>query len=343
MVHYQVWKVEDMRMKVIVIVLMLSALVYPVAGAINTIEPGNTVFIGEDNLDVTAALASYEKLAHFSGGDDPDRIITVTSPTAFYISPSDFSDRSGAWYAWSDTATKASAPVAFYVDDPYLTVKVRDIDLDIDVSDKWIPRGDNAGFTLQTNLGVMTERGIAGAPITIKVKSPSGTTYATLADAAGNAQSLDVEVPSSPYDPGISWYTGDSRYSSGSYTVYLECNANNMNDNYYKEGTTISKKVTVLVQSKNPLITSPTETTTTTIATTTLATPVPTTVSPTTTATTSLPATTPVPATVPVTTMTTATVMATATATPTATAPGFGMAVSLLAVLAAGAFLISRR
>lgn len=332
-----------MNRKVFIIVLVLAALVVPVSADITTIDAGNTVFLGEDNLDITAALASNDKLAYFSGSDqEPEKIITVTSPTSFFISSQDFSDRTGPWYAWSDTATKASAPLAFYVDEPYLKVKVRDTDLDIDVTNKWIPRGDNAGFSIQTNLGVMTERGIAGAPVTIKVKSPSGTTYSTLANAEGAAQSLDIEVPSSPYDPDISWYTGDSRYSSGTYTVYLESEANNMKDNYDLEGTTVSEKVTVLVQSKNPLITSPTETTATTMAVTTLVTtPVTTAVTMTTTAT-APPATSAAPTTLP-TTMTTLPPTTAATASSATTAPGFDMVSALGAACAAGVLLIARR
>jgi len=330
-----------MRRKALIILLVLAALVYPAAGAINRIAPGDTVFIGEDNLDITAALASHDKLAYFTGGESqPAEIITVTSPMNFYVTPLEFADRTGTWYAWSDTATKASAPLAFYVAEPYLKVKVRDVDLDIDVTNKWIPRGDNAGFSIETNLGTMTERGVAGAPIIIKVKSPSGTTYSSLTNAAGTAQSLDLEVPSSPYDPGISWYTGDSIYTSGTYTVYLESEANDMKDNYNKEGASVSEKVTVLVQTSNPLISSPAATTETTSAATTGTTPATTVV--TTTATTVPPATTTIQTTAPPVPLTTIPAT-TAPVAATTTAPGFGAAASLLAALAAGALLLGRR
>ena len=330
-------------MKGFLLVVLIVMLAYPVTAAINTISTGGTVFIGEDNLDISAALGSNDKIAYFTGsGGEPERIISVgSSKTSFYFDPSDFSDRTGAWYAWSNTATKATAPLAFYVDDPYLKVKVRDTDLDIDVTNKWLPRGDNLGFSIETNLASMTERGIAGAPVTIKVRSPSGTTYSTLANAAGTDQSLNVEVPSSPCDPGISWFSGDLRYSSGTYTIYLESEANDMKDNYPVDGKTTSAKVTVLLQTKNPLISSGTTATTvptmvlvptTTVQTTaptmaTTATAVPST----TTAATTLQTT----ATAPVTTI--------ATVRPTTIAPGFDGIFAVVGVfMAVSLLLISR-
>jgi hypothetical protein len=78
-------------------------------------------------------------------------------------------------------------------------------------------------------------------------------------------------------------------YAPGTYTLWAESNVNQMNDNYPVTGKTISKKITLLNQGQNPLITkattvpttrAPTQTTpqatTQTVVSTTVLTPSPT-------------------------------------------------------------------
>ena len=118
---------------------------------------------------------------------------------------------------------------------------------------------------------------------------------------------------------------GDSaRYSPGTYTIWAECNVNNMNDNYDVTGKTISTKITLLNQGVNPLITKPV-TTLTTITPTQTTTQAMTTVPPLTLVNTTLP--TPAPAEPQTTT-------ATAVPTPSQTkAPGFGATLAISAIL----------
>jgi carbohydrate-binding DOMON domain-containing protein len=51
-------------------------------------------------------------------------------------------------------------------------------------------------------------------------------------------------------------------YAPGTYTLWAESNVNRMNDNYDVTGKTISKKITLLNQGVNPLITKATTTST---------------------------------------------------------------------------------
>jgi len=329
-----------MHGKFLLVILMIGALAYPVAGAIGTINAGNTIYLGEGNLDISGAVGDYTKIAYFTGDhEQPDKMVSISSKTSFYVSPEVFSDQLGYWYCWNETLTRSTAPVAFYIDKPYLTIKVRDSTVDVDATNKWVYRGDTAEFSIETNMGVMTERGVTGVPVTIRVKSPDGNTYSGLVDAGGSVQSLSVSVPLSPYNPGIAWYTGDSRYPVGTYTVSVESEANYMKDNYPVEGATVSKPVTVLVQTRNPLITTATptrapETTTATAA----ATPKPT--APSATITTVL-ATTPAVTTAVETTMVPST--AATTAKPTTALPGFSSVCAILACGTVCALLLARR
>ena len=66
------------------------------------------------------------------------------------------------------------------------------------------------------------------------------------------------------------WDTGNSLYPVGSYTIWAECDANSMKDNYDVTGKTISEQTSLLDQDQNPLISVnvPTTSPTTQIATT---------------------------------------------------------------------------
>ena len=90
----------------ILIILVLTSLLCagPVAAAINTIGQGNFVFIGEEGLDITAALGPDSQIGWWASAAD----ITATSPTksidlkgritSFTVGQSDFEGYLGNWY-----------------------------------------------------------------------------------------------------------------------------------------------------------------------------------------------------------------------------------------------------
>ena len=148
--------------------------------------------------------------------------------------------------------------------------------------------------------------------------------------AGATTQLVDIPVKTSSYATGRIW---DSTGAKGTYTVWAECNANGMHDNYGAK----SPSVTFLVDERNPRISVNTQTTAATTATV----PAP-------SATT--PAPTPKPTTAATTAGTTATVPApsaeTTTQAPVTTttrAGGFALPVAILGCLAAMAIACSRR
>ncbi|MCJ7794560.1 MAG: DUF3821 domain-containing protein, partial [Methanoregulaceae archaeon] len=81
---------------------------------------------------------------------------------------------------------------------------------------------------------------------------------------SGAANSLeDIQVSVSPYTTVPFWDTGNSLYEPGIYTIWAECNANNMKENYNQDGKTVSVKSNLLVQEQNPLISAIVQATTT--------------------------------------------------------------------------------
>ncbi len=319
---------------ILAVLLLLPAGVLA-AAPIATIDPGNTVFLGEEGLDITAALGGATSIGWWASAaniasSSPSYTITVSSPTSFFVAPTDFMGKLGPWYRLN-AAGKADG-TAFLVADPSLDIRVEDATLGYDATDGWVPVGDEVQFRITTNLYQMTQRpGVSAVPMKINVRSPDGASYSALVNAAGMTTSLDtIPVSTSPYSTGPIWDTSRrDLYPFGTYRISAECNVNRIKDNYGAPGKTYTPTIGMLDQEQNPLITVNTRTTAVTTVPTTRATTVttiPTTVtSPPTTVVTTTAAPTTVLTTVPATTATTA----------PAKTPGFGAALAAAGLLAA--------
>ena len=230
------------------------------ADAISTISAGNTVFIGEQGLDITAVMDGDTTLGWWASGApiasaSPDKTISVPNPGSFMFYPTDFQTNTGTWYRMK-SATTANG-TAFNVVDPYLDIKIEDTTVSTDVTNKWIPTDDELRFRIDTNLVQMLQRNsVSAVPITIKVRSPDGTLLNALVSKSGQTTSLvDYRVTTSPQYTGSIWGTSNrAMYPVGTYSVWAECNVNSLKDNYNQAGKTVSTTVTVLNQDQNPLI-----------------------------------------------------------------------------------------
>jgi len=254
----------------IVLVFALLFLVGSVTAGINTILPGNTVFIGEEGLDISGALGGDTQIGWWASGasisgSSPGYTIFITNPTQFYISPAEFGSHTGSWYHL-DAAGKANGS-AFIVADPYLKLRIEDTTVSVDVTNKWVPTDDQIGFSIETNLAQIASQRSSPALITIKVQSPGGGEYSSLVNAAGiPVPIVEIPVSVSPYNTGSIWDTGRrATYPTGTYTIWAECNVNRMNDNYDVAGKTTSSKTSLLNQDQNPLISANLPTTNPTI------------------------------------------------------------------------------
>ena len=254
----------------IVLVFALLFLVGSVTAGINTILPGNTVFIGEEGLDISGPLGGDTHIGWWApgasiSGSSPGYTISITNPTQFYISPAEFGSHTGSWFHL-DSSRKANG-TAFTVEDPYLDIKVEDTTVNVDVTDKWVPTDDEIRFKIDTNLVAISERGAGAPPITIKIQSPDGSIYNALINQSGSTTSIEnIAVSTSPFYTVPIWDTGRrATYATGTYTIWAECNVNRMNDNYDVAGKTTSSKTSLLNQDQNPLISANLPTTNPTI------------------------------------------------------------------------------
>jgi hypothetical protein len=334
----------------------LILLVAPTMGAgLNTISQGNTVFIGEQGLDITSAMNGDTQIGWWASGaaiatSSPDAQVVISDPRNFFVLPSQFSSYSGAWYRLN--AQGKPDGVAFIVADQSLDIRTEDTTVNVDETDGWVSRGDEVRFRIDTNLNtIYTQRGTA-APITIKVQSPDGGIYSALVNNVGATTTLEnIPVTASPfyYLTTPIWDTGNSLYSVGTYTIWAECNANNMKNNYEVAGKTISRKTSVRDQDQNPLISASVPTTIETPLITATPTATPSAKKPTTSPTTVItsPSVTPI-TTTPSLTATTVPVSIVSSihtiveSTPTKS-PGFGAVLTLVSVCALAAVIVLKK
>jgi hypothetical protein len=254
----------------ILLVFASLFLVGSVTAGINTILSGNTVFIGEEGLDISGALGGDTQIGWWApgasvSGSSPDSVIFVTNPKQFSLSPTEFGSHTGSWFHL-DASGKANG-TAFLVQDPYLDLTIEDTTIMVDVTNKWVPTGDEIGFSINTNLAQMASQRSSPALITIKVQAPGGGEFSSLVNAGGiPVPIVEIPVSTTPYNTNSIWDTGNrALYTTGTYAIWAECNVNRMNDNYNVMGKTISSKISLLNQDQNPLISASVPTTNPTI------------------------------------------------------------------------------
>ena len=191
-----------------IVLICLCVLIVPVmaAGAYTTIQQGGYVFIGEQGLDLTHAMAGDTAIGWWASGaaiatSSPDAQMQVTPLSNFVISSAAFGQNTGTWLRLN--ALGKPDGVAFIVADPILEIREVDTSINLDVTNKWVPRGDQVAFRIETNLNQIFSRlpgGSSSEGITIYVQSPAGGTYSALLDSSGTPQPLEnLVIPQADY------------------------------------------------------------------------------------------------------------------------------------------------
>ncbi|HWQ64771.1 MAG TPA: DUF3821 domain-containing protein [Methanospirillum sp.] len=240
-----------MRLWIPVTICIILTLFSPVLGDIKTVPPGGTVFIGEENLDISGSgVSSGSHIAWWAPGtsldETPSDTVTVSNPARFSALGATFSGKEGIWY------TLTTKTPVMKIKQPKLKVKIRDTTSDFDATGKWLPRGHLASFQIESNLYEIRSRGgISGAPVDIIITTPTRSEYSTVSGPSGSFSLKGIPVSSSLYDTGPVWNTGGT--DSGTYTIQAKCTANELDSNSADPGTGVSEPITVLIQDINPL------------------------------------------------------------------------------------------
>lgn len=232
------------RQKAISVLLVAACLVLMVPAVTATLSDvplGGVIFIGERGLDLNGVTAGSQ-VAWWGAGrspatDAPTDLQTISDPKNFFVSPTTYGTETGVWYTYLDKKP------AFTIKDPSLAVRAINVRTGREVTSGVLSRGDQVKFQVETNMYTMTERpGVNGVPVAIHVTGPQGIEYTSLTDINGKTQSLDpVTVSSALYETGPVWNTGNAQYPEGSYMIWVECNANNMKNEYPVGGKTTTK------------------------------------------------------------------------------------------------------
>lgn len=178
---------EQMAFPMVVTMILLAALVVAPATArvnIDTLEPGDTVYVGEENLVFGPAFGPepITRLVHFSNPQSGqiDRRIVVSSPLG--LTRSDFGTTTGMYYAFNQSANETVPANAA----GYVFIVVPSVALDIvlnaspmdSVDGKSVYQDAVLDFKVQNNLSGFS--GVAGAPtMNIEIVLPSGDRMAT--------------------------------------------------------------------------------------------------------------------------------------------------------------------
>ncbi len=237
--------------------ILLLLLVLPAAADTTTVPKGGTVFIGEEGLDLSATLAAGDsQIAYYSSGatigtSAPEAIRSVSPGATFFVSPSDFLDRTGAWYSYPN-GVNDSAWIAVFVEEPYLNVRLWVYPSNAapqSAEGYKLITGDNLNFRIETNTyQIFSRPGVSPSDdgIDVYVTEPDGTTYTALFDSVSGATSIPIinlkpassvwYVPNPSSSKQYIWDTGNPAYKSGTYEYWAEISVNDMKENYAGTG-----------------------------------------------------------------------------------------------------------
>ena len=237
-----------------VLLLILLSLVSAASATTTQIHQGDTVFVGEDGLVLNDDVFYDDDtmIAYFASGKMtgvPSYTYTP-SKSSFYVMPSEFRDRQGAWYSYPKGVENGHT--AFYVDYPHIDMKLyayRGGD-SFDITNGKIVSGETLDFRIDSNLApIFSRTGVTGSDegIDIVFTNSFGATLTSLYDCNGVPVSIVNLHPttSSFYAPDGSltclWDTGNSAYEAGDYTIYAKVNVNNIFNNLgLIQGVTVS-------------------------------------------------------------------------------------------------------
>jgi hypothetical protein len=275
----RVWKLLSMHGKYVVLALIIMLIgAAPVAGSTAKIGPGAPVYMGESNLDISAALNGCHTIGWWQEGANtsapPQKTITIYEINTvsdkiyhFNISLENFAGYTGSWYC----IDKEPHDVVFEVFEPQLDIKVWDLDHNLDVSGKSIPVSTNITYRVDTNmypaLLPLNRPNInpSDSFFTVILANPLGRVVSTIYTGnAGNSktQILSFEkqpfITASPYywKNGRDWdHTarssfGETLYPLGTYTFTIYQDLNSIQETFAASGArnltgTTSKSVSV--------------------------------------------------------------------------------------------------
>lgn len=240
------------------IFVVILAVIFPAAGSLTKISAGAPVYLGEQNLDISAGLQGCRNIAWWAPGSDtdapPQKNVTIIKTLEdsdiahrYTISPEIYAGYEGTWYCEGQRPLR---PV-FEVLEPQLSVKFWDLDKDEDVTGQTISLTSNITYRIDTNLDkalqgkYRPEMTSLDSFYTISLMDPGNKVLSSVSTGSfgkTGSQVLIVDrnplLSASPYfwKDGSMWdrtsknKQGDLIYPLGTYTITVNQNLNKMQE-----------------------------------------------------------------------------------------------------------------
>jgi len=276
---------KSMTKLMVVAMLLVAALVVAPAAA-RPVVSGDTVFIGEKDVNLnkvfngsTAEIAGAGGvLVYYSSvtGGAADRTgtiqksIPVNNPDTFELTATDFGSLTGQWYAFNKSGTPNYAVLgdafgSILVQKPTVNLDVKLAGSTDSVNGKTVTRSSNISFELEHNLGV------EGTPfeIDIEVTTPSGGKLTTFGNNSVNLKGLPLsgqkyktDDSKGPYPLGIDLegreagtYTAIAKWPSSSDFYDKGYNSNTVTFEVLTKKVAISSNKDSVVRGNNFVVT----------------------------------------------------------------------------------------
>jgi hypothetical protein len=261
----RVLKLLPMQGKYVVIALIIILTgAAPVAGSTAKIGQSAPVYIGESNLDISAALNGCHTIGWWQEGANtsapPQKNMTIYEMNTvsdkiyhFNISLESFAGYTGPWYCMD----KQPRDVVFEVFEPRLDIRVWDLDHNQDVSGQSIPISTNITYRVDTNLYpallVINRPNInpSDSFFTVVLTNPLGRVISTIYTGnAGNSKTHIISFEKQPFITASPYYWkngkdwdhsarssfGETLYPLGTYTFTINQDLNAIQETYITSG-----------------------------------------------------------------------------------------------------------
>ncbi len=233
------------------IIIALFLIIPTLVSATSVIVPmGGDVFLGEEGLDIRAAVPPpYDAIAFYSPGSSPGSEMPLDTrrvdTSLFTATPILYQDRIGPWYQW-DSRRGTPGSIAFTLREPRVSVRVLQQTNREDVSSGTIPRGSALFIQIDTNIGTVAQRpGFNSAYdglLDLLISTPGGGIQTSVETKSGGMVSLARITPQESlqtfpalqtggWDTSATSGTGNFLYSTGLFTVQPRLSFNRVDDN----------------------------------------------------------------------------------------------------------------
>jgi len=183
------------KLMVVAMLLVAALVVAPVAAAPRSINSGETIYVGEENLDLSAIFDTPSGTLVYAPGESNQKSIRVGDINSFDLLSTSVGGTSGYWYAYNATTAPAKDGDGnvgnVYIEVPSSSLGVVLGTSTTSVDGKSVTRGQSISFRLTNNL-----EGITGAEMDIEVTTPGGGTVTTFEGV--NLSRLAVTTKNSP-------------------------------------------------------------------------------------------------------------------------------------------------